>query len=105
MGNGYNLDLLITGGFLLTMSDSMEVVENPVIGISVTKVSHNPGSSMKLGAGVAPVPAMLKQGVIVGLGTEPIFFILNEPMLKMNIILELLKIQTERFQYIIKRLF
>ncbi len=34
------------------------------------KVSHNPESSMKLGAGVAPVPAMLKQGVIVGLGTD-----------------------------------
>ncbi|MEA3280557.1 MAG: amidohydrolase family protein, partial [Thermodesulfobacteriota bacterium] len=38
MGNGYNLDILITGGFLLTMSDSMEVVENPVIGISGRKV-------------------------------------------------------------------
>jgi len=34
------------------------------------KVSHNPESSMKLGAGVAPVPEMLKQGVIVGLGTD-----------------------------------
>ncbi len=38
MDNGYNLDILITGGFLLTMSDSMEVVENPVIGISGGKV-------------------------------------------------------------------
>jgi len=34
------------------------------------KVSHNPESSMKLAAGVAPVPEMLRQGVIVGLGTD-----------------------------------
>ena len=34
------------------------------------KVSHNPESSMKLAAGVAPVPEMLHQGIIVGLGTD-----------------------------------
>ncbi|KQC08602.1 MAG: hypothetical protein APR62_04385 [Smithella sp. SDB] len=34
------------------------------------KVSHNPESSMKLASGVAPVPEMLIQGVIVGLGTD-----------------------------------
>jgi 5-methylthioadenosine/S-adenosylhomocysteine deaminase len=34
------------------------------------KVSHNPESSMKLAAGVAPVPAMMAQGVTVGLGTD-----------------------------------
>jgi len=33
-------------------------------------VSHNPGSSMKLAAGVAPVPHMLKRGLVVGLGTD-----------------------------------
>ena len=34
------------------------------------KVSHNPESSMKLAAGVAPVPAMLSKGLSVGLGTD-----------------------------------
>jgi 5-methylthioadenosine/S-adenosylhomocysteine deaminase len=34
------------------------------------KVSHNPESSMKLAAGIAPVPEMLKHGIKVGLGTD-----------------------------------
>jgi len=33
-------------------------------------VSHNPESSMKLAAGIAPVPEMLKRGIKVGLGTD-----------------------------------
>jgi 5-methylthioadenosine/S-adenosylhomocysteine deaminase len=34
------------------------------------RVSHNPESSMKLAAGIAPVPEMLKHGIKVGLGTD-----------------------------------
>ncbi|HEU19547.1 MAG TPA: amidohydrolase [Deltaproteobacteria bacterium] len=34
------------------------------------KVSHNPESSMKLAAGIAPIPKMMNAGITVGLGTD-----------------------------------
>jgi 5-methylthioadenosine/S-adenosylhomocysteine deaminase len=34
------------------------------------KAVHNPESNMKLASGVAPVPALLKKGITVGLGTD-----------------------------------
>ncbi|MDI3256284.1 MAG: amidohydrolase [Kyrpidia sp.] len=33
-------------------------------------VSHNPGSNLKLGSGVAPLPELLRRNVVVGLGTD-----------------------------------
>jgi cytosine/adenosine deaminase-related metal-dependent hydrolase len=35
-----------------------------------TKVIHNPVSNLKLGSGIAPVPAMLRRGIQVALGTD-----------------------------------
>jgi 5-methylthioadenosine/S-adenosylhomocysteine deaminase len=34
------------------------------------KVVHNPESNMKLASGIAPVPEMMRRGIIVGLGTD-----------------------------------
>ncbi|MBP2653171.1 MAG: 5-methylthioadenosine/S-adenosylhomocysteine deaminase [Firmicutes bacterium] len=34
------------------------------------RVSHNPGSNMKLASGVAPLPAMLEAGLCIGVGTD-----------------------------------
>ena len=48
----------------LTTEDMKVFADNGV------KVSHNPESSMKLAAGVAPVPALLQKGITVGLGTD-----------------------------------
>jgi 5-methylthioadenosine/S-adenosylhomocysteine deaminase len=46
-------------------SEDMDVFANYGV-----KVSHNPESSMKLAAGVAPVPEMLNKGITVGIGTD-----------------------------------
>ncbi|HDQ03598.1 MAG TPA: amidohydrolase [Deltaproteobacteria bacterium] len=48
----------------LTKED-MEILADTGVG-----VSHNPESSMKLAAGIAPVAEMLRRGINVGLGTD-----------------------------------
>lgn len=34
------------------------------------KIAHNPGSNLKLGSGIAPIPKMLKKGIRPGLATD-----------------------------------
>ncbi len=33
-------------------------------------VAHNPGSNLKLGSGIAPVPDLLQRGIVMGIGTD-----------------------------------
>jgi len=49
---------------------------------SGASVQHNPQSNLKLGSGIAPVPAMLKAGVNVSLGSDGCGSIENANMLK-----------------------
>jgi 5-methylthioadenosine/S-adenosylhomocysteine deaminase len=44
--------------------------ELDMIAASGAHVAHNPRSNMKLASGVAPVPAMLRRGILPGLGTD-----------------------------------
>jgi 5-methylthioadenosine/S-adenosylhomocysteine deaminase len=48
----------------------LEEDELDIIAACGVKVAHDPESNLKLGTGVAPVPAMLSQGIDVGLGTD-----------------------------------
>jgi len=63
----------------LNILDSMTVCAHAVwlqpdeielLAVRQVGVSHNAESNMKLASGVAPVPAMLKAGVRIGLGTD-----------------------------------
>ena len=44
--------------------------ELDLLAVHHVKVSHDPESNMKLGAGIAPIPAMLRRGIEIGLGTD-----------------------------------
>jgi 5-methylthioadenosine/S-adenosylhomocysteine deaminase len=41
-----------------------------ILGAHDVKVSHNPSSNLYLGAGIAPIPQMLKAEITVGLGSD-----------------------------------
>ena len=66
---------LETAGMLDTTTIAAHMVwpsESDIQKLAASKVGaiHNPTSNMKTGAGVAPIPAMLKAGVKVGIGTD-----------------------------------
>ena len=44
--------------------------EIEIIKAKKIRVAHNPGSNMKLASGIAPVPRLLREKIIVGLGTD-----------------------------------
>jgi len=62
--SGLDENTLIVHGIWLNDDDIEIIAKNHV------KVSHDPESNMKLAAGIAPVPGLLKAGVTVGLGTD-----------------------------------
>lgn len=55
-----------------TLAHVVDVTEEELDMLARHKVvvAHNPSSNMKLASGVAPLPAMLKRGLAVGLGTD-----------------------------------
>lgn len=56
----------LIGAHLVTIDEAdMDLLKQHQVGII-----HNPVSNMKLGSGIAPVVAMLKKGLTVGLGTD-----------------------------------
>lgn len=41
-----------------------------ILAANDVRIAHNPGSNLKLGSGIAPLPAMLAKGITVGLGSD-----------------------------------
>lgn len=44
--------------------------DKDILALNQVKIVHNPESNMKLASGIAPIPDLLRQGIIVGLGTD-----------------------------------
>ncbi|WAC57388.1 amidohydrolase family protein [Gordonia sp. SL306] len=69
------VEYLDSNGFLWDRVLAVHCVELDDVGHGIladrgVAVSHNPLSNMRLGSGVAPVPAMLDRGLAVGLGVD-----------------------------------
>ncbi|MFW0786538.1 amidohydrolase family protein [Gordonia sp. CPCC 206044] len=69
------VEYLDSNGFLWDRVLAVHCVELDDVGQRIlaergVAVSHNPLSNMRLGSGVAPVPAMLDRGLMVGLGVD-----------------------------------
>lgn len=58
-------DNLIAAHCIWLDNDEIEILAQKRV-----KVAHDPESNMKLGAGVAPIPEMLRQRIDIGLGTD-----------------------------------
>ena len=62
---GFLSDKLIAAHVIQANEKELDILKMRGVGIA-----HNPQSNMKLAAGVAPVPSMLKKGLRLGLGTD-----------------------------------
>jgi 5-methylthioadenosine/S-adenosylhomocysteine deaminase len=61
---------LLDGNTLLAHGVWIDADDMDIMADHGCAISHNPSSNMKLASGIAPVPAMLKKGIRVGLGTD-----------------------------------
>jgi 5-methylthioadenosine/S-adenosylhomocysteine deaminase len=62
---GFLNDRVIAAHMVWPQGDEIAILKRRGVG-----VVHNPQSNMKLASGVAPVPKMLTEGLLVGLGTD-----------------------------------
>ena len=61
---------LLGPGTVLAHCNWLEPEEIEALRVADARVAHCPTSNMRLGTGVCPVPALLRAGVTVGLGTD-----------------------------------
>ena len=61
---------MLSPGLIAVHAVHLEEAEMALMAGSGVKVAHAPESNMKLGSGVANVPAMVKAGLTVGVGTD-----------------------------------
>jgi len=62
---GFLSERVIAAHMVWPQGSDIEILKKRRVG-----VVHNPQSNMKLASGVAPVPKMMEQGVLLGLGTD-----------------------------------